>query len=97
MDNKKFLITDYLKWKEAFGESEAVKVEAIAKALEMSEDEVREKVRQERIDGMIICCGGKYEGDYDRPVWRDDEGKKYFLPVCAKEVLPKGPYWKSDC
>lgn len=86
MDNKKFLITDYLKWKEAFGESEAVKVEAIAKALEMSEDEVREKVRQERIDGMIICCGGKYEGDYGRPVWRDDEGKKYFLPVGADEV-----------
>lgn len=86
MDNKKFLITDYLKGKEAFGESEAVKVEAIAKALEMSEDEVREKVRQERIDGMIICCGGKYEGDYGRPVWRDDEGKKYFLPVGADEV-----------
>jgi len=86
MDNKKFLITDYLKWKEAFGESEAVKVEAIAKAIEMSEDEVREKVRQERIDGMIICCGGKYEGDYGRPVWRDDEGKKYFLPVGADEV-----------
>ena len=35
---------------------------------------------------MIICCGGKYVGDYGRPVWRDDEGKKYFLPVCAKEV-----------
>ena len=86
MDNKKFLITDYLKWKEAFGESEAVKVEAIAKAIEMSEDEVREKVRQERIDGMIICCGGKYEGDYGGPVWRDDEGKKYFLPVGADEV-----------
>ena len=86
MDNKKFLITNYLKGKEAFGESEAVKVEAIAKALEMSEDEVREKVRQERIDGMIICCGGKYEGDYGRPVWRDDEGKKYFLPVGADEV-----------
>lgn len=86
MDNKKFLITDYLKGKEAFGESEAVKVEAIAKALSMSEDEVREKVRQERIDGMIICCGGKYEGDYGRPVWRDDEGKKYFLPVGADEV-----------
>ena len=86
MDNKKFPITDYLKWKEAFGESKAVKVEAIAKALEMSEDEVREKVSQERIDGMIICCGGKYEGDYGRPVWRDDEGKKYFLPVGADEV-----------
>ena len=63
-----------------------MKVEAIAKALSMSEDEVREKVRQERIDGMIICCGGKYEGDYGRPVWRDDEGKKYFLPVGADEV-----------
>ena len=86
MDNKKFLITDYLKGKEAFGEAEAVKVEAIATALSMSEDEVREKVRQERIDGMIICCGGKYEGDYGRPVWRDDEGKKYFLPVGADEV-----------
>ena len=60
MDNKKFLITDYLKGKEAFGESEAVKVEAIAKSLEMSEDEVKEKVRQERIDGMIICCGAPY-------------------------------------
>lgn len=35
---------------------------------------------------MIICCGGKYEGDYGRPVWRDDEGKKYFLPVGADEV-----------
>lgn len=86
MDNKKFLITNYLKGKEAFGESEAVKVEAIAKALEMSEDEVREKVRQERIDGMIICCGGKYVGEYGRPVWWDDEGKKYFLPVSASEV-----------
>lgn len=44
MDNKKFLITDYLKGEEAFGESEAVKVEAIAKALSMSEDKVREEV-----------------------------------------------------
>lgn len=86
MDNKKFLITNYLKGKEAFGESEAVKVGDIAENFAMSEDEVREKVRQERIDGMIICCGGKYVGDYGRPVWWDDEGKKYFLPVCAKEV-----------
>lgn len=86
MDNKKFLITNYLKGKEAFGESEAVKVEAIAKDLAMSEDEVREKVKHERIDGMIICCGGKYVGDYGRPVWWSDEGEKYFLPVCIEEL-----------
>lgn len=85
MDNKKFLITNYLKGKEAFGAIAAVKVEAIAKALEMSEDEVREKVKQERIDGMIICCGGKYVGDYGRPFWTDFEGYEYFLPISYDE------------
>lgn len=85
MDNKKFLITNYLKEKLAFGDIAAVKVEDIAKALEMSEDEVREKVKQERIDGMIICCGGRYVGDYGRPFWKDFEGDEYFLPISYDE------------